>query len=210
MRGPLKTIIRNRTGKALSYNTIPKLYIQPGKEFVLEFDPFSKWSSSNALETLLVDAKKGNIQIVYQIDSEYAVPAPSKDMVKLSRIGEAAIGLKPEIPQPRPAVKPLEAPKRVPLGKTADELVAEERKELREKAEKSPDTLTVEEQKRLDIQKLVESRTPQEVNLDKLSERLSKAETTLTMEPDKLTDEKATKPEEPKKGGRKKKTVVTL
>ena len=64
MQGPLKTVIRNKTDKALIYTTFPRIYVQPQSEFVLNFDPFTRWETGNALEALLVDVRLGRAQIV--------------------------------------------------------------------------------------------------------------------------------------------------
>lgn len=133
MRGPLKTIIRNKTDKLISYPFSPMLYIRPNDEFVVDHDIFTEYPNHSVAETMLVDAKLGKIQIVYAIDAEYATPAAVRGMVCLSqssmrKLNAGAVSA---------ATTPIEAPKvelppPVPFGKTANDMVKEERAKLSE------------------------------------------------------------------------------
>lgn len=72
MKGPLQTVIRNLTDKPLNYKPSCPLYVQPNGEFTLPFDPFSKWDNCSALERLLLDVRQGKALIIYLYDANYA------------------------------------------------------------------------------------------------------------------------------------------
>ena len=129
MQGPLKAVIRNHTDRPLIYGVIPRLYIQPQGEFTLNFDPFTRWSDSNALEPLLIDIRRGNAQLVYEIDPLYAVAGGKKDIVHLSINAEAKASGNPVPGAPKPAPKLATKPVSkvgVPFGKTIEDMRTEE------------------------------------------------------------------------------------
>ena len=124
MLRPLHTLIRNLSDRALILSTEPQLYIGPRGERELDFDPFTRWQgSARALEVLLIAVRKGEAQIVYKIDPQYATCAAGSSSVRLSMNAERVIGVRP------PAECTTEAPKheakqlrKVPFGKTFDDV----------------------------------------------------------------------------------------
>lgn len=133
MQGPLKVIIRNNTDKLISYALMPDIYIQPHGEFTLDYDPFTRHPNNSVTETMLIDARLKRTQLVYLMDGEFITPAVGKDIVKLSRFALRCI----DNAKPDAWTKPISSPKidmpiNVPFGKTADDMVKEERAKLSE------------------------------------------------------------------------------
>lgn len=133
MRGPLKTIIRNKTDKLITYPFSPMLYIRPNDEFVVDHDIFTEYPNHSIAETMLVDAKLGKIQIVYAIDAEYATPAAVRGLVCLSQSSMRKLNAEMVSATTTPIESPkIELPPPVPFGKTANDMVKEERAQLPE------------------------------------------------------------------------------
>lgn len=218
MQGPLKTVIRNKTDRMLIYTVFPRIYVQPRGECVLDFDPFTRWKDTYTLESLLVDVRKGNAQIVYMIDPKYATAGSKPDMVMLTAGAEAKASDKPkEAPKkknedrPKPPQQPEKAG--VPFGKLPGE-----------SEEPTPKTGAITDGKSTNpaaqmnaeiINKVADEKVATEVDLSK--DATAKAKETVTLTPisdaeiaEKETAAKAAEAkaaEEPKKRGRKKEVI---
>jgi len=202
MHGPLKVVVRNLTDKPVAYPTSPTLYIQANSEYVLDFDPFTRWADyTSALEPLLVDARKGIVQIIYALDSDFVSYVPCTGYVQLSLIAQRRLNM--EKPAPPIVAPEAELPKRVPFGKTVDDMVEDERKDLSEEEK--------EERRKRDGEL-------KEVDLGKRTSTVSE-ELNVGLEPDhvvkppfepKAEEKVEVKEATPKRGGRRKKEVVSL
>ena len=218
MKGPLQTVIRNLSDKPLNYRPSCNLYVQPHGEFTLPFDPFSKWDSCSALERLLIDVRQGNALIIYLYDPGYA-EATSCGNVELSVTAQRILN-SPAVNRPEtPAEKePAKMGGALPPGQ-----LPEEPKLEREKLNKFSRVEQRVSQAAAEAAGIgMEPEEDKATNIDKILEEQS-----LHREPDPTTDpQKAEKTEEvtpaqevieaevieqpAKKGGRKKKEVVTL
>ena len=209
MKGPLQTVIRNLTDKPLTYPAC-KLFVKPNSEFLLPFDPFTKYEASNALERLLIDVKQGKALIIYLYDGNYAAATPVNS-VQLSLNAQRILNT-PVIEQPKAAVKkePARMEGTLPPGE-----LPEAPKIEREKLDKHSRVEQKVSQAAADAAGIgTEPEEDEAKNIDKMLEEQS-----LHREPDPVKDPQKEEPviepevvaEQPaKKGGRKKKEVVTL
>ena len=134
MQGPIKVIIRNNTDKLIGYALTPEIYIKPHDEFTLNYDPFTRHPNNTVTETMLIDAKLQRTQIVYVVDGEFITPTVGKDIAKLSRYAQRCIDVtKPEAWSKPIKNEEIKLPPPVPFGKTANDMVKEERAKLSEK-----------------------------------------------------------------------------
>lgn len=211
MQGPLKTVIRNKTDRMLIYPVTPRIYVQPQGECTLDFDPFTKWKDGYSLESLLVDVRKGNAQIIYMVDPLYATAGSKPDMVFLTVNAEARCNDKPKetpkvVERPRPPQQPEKTG--IPFGKLPGET-----------EEPTPKTGAITDGKSTHpyaktnaevIGKVAAEKPDTAVDLsDKASVRAEEA-VTLTPINDAEIEAKETEAKTAKRGGRKKKEVVQL
>jgi hypothetical protein len=212
MQGPLKTVIRNKTDRMLIYTVFPRIYVQPGGECVLDFDPFTRWKDTYTLESLLVDVRKGNAQIVYMIDPKYATAGSKPDMVMLTAGAEAKASDKPkEAPtknedRPKPPQQPEKAG--VPFGKLPGE--AEEPTPKTGAITDGKSTNPAAQMNAEIINKVADEKVATEVDLSKDATAKAKEAVTLTPINDAEIAEKETEAkaaETPKKRGRKKEVI---
>ena len=210
MRGPLKTIIRNKTDKLITYTFSPMLYIKPNSEFVMDHDIFTEHPNHSVAETMLVDAKLGRIQIVYAIDAEFATPTAVRGLVALSQSSMRKLNEGTPSANTTPIVSPkIELPPPVPFGKTANDMVEEERaklsKEERKEIEKNEGL--AEKVDLNDSTKPADNVVEVSIGSDTVKDEspVLEKEATVVEEPTEEAVEEA-----PKKRTRKKKEVVSL
>lgn len=206
MKGPLQTVIRNLTDKPLNYPAC-KLFVKPKSEFLLSFDPFTKYESCAALERLLIDVKQGNALIIYLYDANYAAAAATNS-VQLSRNAERILN--------QPVIEEVKVVKKTPArmeGTLPPGELPEAPKMEREKLDKNSRTEQKVSQAAADAAGIgaePEEAKPSKTVEDMLEEKSLHREADPTKDPQKEEVIEAEVVEQPKKGARKKKEVVTL
>jgi len=214
MKGPLQTVIRNLTDKPLNYKPSCPLYVQPNGEFTLPFDPFSKWDNCSALERLLLDVRQGKALIIYLYDANYAA-ASTCSSVELSLNSQRILNT--------PVQEEMQLCKKKAEAKMEGTLppgqLPEAPKMEREKLNKYSRVEQRVSQAAAEAAGIgVEPEEDKAKNIDKMLEEQS-----LHRQPDPTTDPQKAPVEEKtevieaevvdspaKKGGRKKKEVVTI
>lgn len=211
MKGPLQTVIRNLTEKTLVYGA--NVCVRPNAEFIFGFDPFTEWRNNPGvnLERMLIDVRQGKALITYLYDPSFtsATPAPS---VQLSMAAQRILAA--GIPQPQvvavPKKQEVKMEGTLPPGQLPDEPKIE-----REKLTK--DSRPEQRMAQAAAEAAGITAEPEEAkNSEKVDAMLK--EQNLHRQPDSLTGEPtiAETPmedkaaEAPKKGGRRKKEVVSL
>ena len=205
MKGPLQTVIRNLTSKTLNYG--PNVAVRANSEFVFAFDPFTEWRNTPSvnLERILIDVRQGRALITYLYDPNFsaAVPHPC---VQVSMAAQRIIAGGAPTPAAQPVKKePVKMEGALPPGQLPDDPKIE-----REKVTKT----TRLEQKIANAAAEAAGITAEPTEA-KSSETVEEAlkEQNLHRQPDPITDPQITEEtakEAPKKGGRRKKEVVTL
>lgn len=210
MKGPLQTVIRNLTNKTLNYG--PNVAVRANSEFVFAFDPFTEWRNTPSinLERMLIDVRQGRALITYLYDPSFsaAVPHPCVQLSMAAQRIIAGGASKPVVAQPAQK-EPVKMEGALPPGQ-----LPEEPKIEREKVTKT----TRLEQKIANAAAEAAGITAEPTEA-KSSETVEEAlkEQNLHRQPDPTTDPqvpaeevKDVAPESSKKGGRRKKEVVTL